>query len=205
MDRIVHRASEPAPTGDDGEVAEHAFHFLAGRPCLDLVATVGERWRRRIERLRTPGDLGRWVVEAGLLDAPPRVTATDLDDARRLRGAIARVAMAWGLGEDLDPVDVATINAAAAAPDLAPSLDEDGRLARAAGGTIRGACSVVARDAIDLVATGDPERLRECAADDCSLLFHDASRPGARRWCSMAACGNRHKTSQYRRRRAATR
>lgn len=186
------------------ETEELAYHFLAGRPCLDLVATVGERWRRAIERLRTPADLARWAVAAGLVDRVPRVTRHDLDAARRLRGAIARVAMAWGCGEPLDADDVATINAAASAPDLAPAMTPAGDRQVPARGTIRAVLSVVARDAIELVTTGDPDRLRECAADDCSLLFHDASRPGRRRWCSMAACGNRHKTSQYRRRHATS-
>ena len=200
-ERLPHRRSEAVDV-PDVEAEEYEFHVLAGRPSLDLVATIGERWRRGFERLRAPQDLARWAVTVGLVDTPPRVTADDLDRARRLRGAIARVAMAWGSGEDLDPADVAIVNDAAAAPDLAPQLAPDGTAVPAGRGSIRGVLSVVARDAIDLVATGDPTRLRECAADDCSLLFHDASRPGARRWCSMAACGNRHKTAQYRRRKA---
>lgn len=203
--RIVHRCSEPVLVDGDVEPEELSYHFLAGRPCLDLVATVGERWRRAIERLREPADLAGWAVGAGLVDRPPRVTREDLDAARRLRGAIARVTMAWGCGESVDPDDVDTINAAAAVPDLAPAMTPTGQRATTMTGTIRGVLSAVARDAIDLVTTGDPERLRECAADDCSLLFHDASRPGARRWCSMAACGNRHKTAQYRRRHATSR
>lgn len=203
--RIVHRCSEPVLVDGEVEPEELAYHFLAGRPCLDLVATVGERWRRAIERLREPGDLARWSVTAGLVDRAPRVTDSDLDAARRLRGAIARVTMAWGCGEPLDADDVATVNAAAAVPDLAPAMTASGQRAKTTIGSIRAVLSAVARDAIDLVTTGDPERLRECAADDCSLLFHDASRPGARRWCSMAACGNRHKTTQYRRRHATSR
>ena len=200
-DRIRHRRSDARP--DDGvEDEELEFHVLAGRVSLDLVATIGERWRRGFERLRTPGDLGRWAVVAGLLDTPPRACDDDLEAARCLRGAIARVVMAWGTGEPIEPDDVAVVNRAAASPDLAPRLAADGTAASAGQGDIRAVLSTVARDAIDLVATGDPTRLRECAADDCSLLFHDASRPGARRWCSMAACGNRHKTAQYRRRQA---
>lgn len=204
-DRLLHRRSEPMTVDGDLAPDDLAHHFLAGRPCLDLVATIGERWRRAFERLRTPADLARWVVQAGMVERPPRVTRADLDAARRLRGAIARVTVAWGMGEPLDPDDVATINAAAAAPDLPPALATDGTPAPAATGSIRAVLSEVARDAVDLVTTGDPTRLRECAADDCSLLFHDASRPGARRWCSMSACGNRHKTAQYRRRHAGHR
>ena len=202
--RIVHRCSEAVTPAGPIEAEELGFHFLAGRLCLDLVATIGERWRRRFERLRTPRDLGGWAVDAGLVATPPRVTGDDLGAARALRGAVARVVMAWGSGEPLDGDDLATINSAAAVPDLAPALGDDGRPQPPTRGTARAVLSTVARDAIDLVATGDPTRVRECAADDCSLLFHDASRPGARRWCSMAACGNRHKTTQYRRRQAVT-
>ena len=60
--------------------------------------------------------------------------------------------------------------------------------------------ATLARDVIDLVATGDVDRVRECGADDCSVLFYDSSRPGTRRWCSMAGCGNRNKAAAHRRR-----
>ncbi|MFG3617196.1 CGNR zinc finger domain-containing protein [Nocardia sp. NPDC047654] len=41
-------------------------------------------------------------------------------------------------------------------------------------------------------------RIRVCAADDCGLLFVDASRPGRRRWCSMDRCGNLSEVRRYR-------
>ena len=37
-----------------------------------------------------------------------------------------------------------------------------------------------------------------CAAEDCGLLFVDASRPGQRRWCSMERCGNLAKVRGHR-------
>lgn len=200
-DRLPHRRSEAVLL--DVEPEELAFHFLAGRPCLDLVATIGERWRRGFERLRGPDDLGRWAVEAGLAPDRPAATHDDLHSARRLRGAITRLLFAWADGAAADPADRRLVNTVAATPDVAPALAADGRRVFADGTTIGNVLATLARDAIDLVATGDPARLRECAADDCSLLFHDASRPGARRWCSMATCGNRHKTASYRRRTAA--
>ncbi len=43
-----------------------------------------------------------------------------------------------------------------------------------------------------LLETG-PARIRKCAAPECPLRFYDVSKAGARRWCSMAACGNRAK------------
>ncbi len=39
-------------------------------------------------------------------------------------------------------------------------------------------------------AAGEWERLKVCARDTCRWAFYDASRNHARRWCSMAGCGN---------------
>jgi predicted RNA-binding Zn ribbon-like protein len=38
-----------------------------------------------------------------------------------------------------------------------------------------------------------PDRIRKCANPECPLRFYDVSKAGARRWCSMATCGNRAK------------
>ncbi|WP_343235897.1 ABATE domain-containing protein, partial [Streptomyces sp. SID10815] len=77
---------------------ELRFNFRSGRLCLDLVATVGERWRGNHERLREPADLARWYREAGLLDVPPAITPTGLDAARALREAVHRIARALAAG-----------------------------------------------------------------------------------------------------------
>ncbi|MEV4345223.1 CGNR zinc finger domain-containing protein [Actinoplanes sp. NPDC049596] len=49
-----------------------------------------------------------------------------------------------------------------------------------------------------------PERLRKCANPGCRLRFYDASKAGARRWCSMATCGNRAKYRTYSARQRST-
>lgn len=41
------------------------------------------------------------------------------------------------------------------------------------------------------------DRIRRCANPDCVLWFLDVSRPGTRRWCSMAGCGNREKARRH--------
>jgi predicted RNA-binding Zn ribbon-like protein len=51
-------------------------------------------------------------------------------------------------------------------------------------------------DAVDLV-TRVPDRIRQCAHPACVLWFLDTSRSGARRWCSMATCGNRTKARRH--------
>src|SRR4051812_21370359 len=58
-----------------------------GSLALDLVATVADRPGSRRERLHTPDDLDRWLVDAGLVTAP-KASAEELADARALREAI---------------------------------------------------------------------------------------------------------------------
>jgi predicted RNA-binding Zn ribbon-like protein len=53
----------------------------------------------------------------------------------------------------------------------------------------------LAHSAATLFATGDRKRLRKCA--NCVLHFHDTSKKGTRRWCSMQLCGNRLKVAAY--------
>jgi predicted RNA-binding Zn ribbon-like protein len=46
-----------------------------------------------------------------------------------------------------------------------------------------------------LFANVDRKRVRKC--DQCVLHFHDTSKKGTRRWCSMQLCGNRLKVAAY--------
>lgn len=55
---------------------------------------------------------------------------------------------------------------------------------------------LAARDYLELLDTA-PDRIRHCAHEACVLHFFDTSRNGTRRWCSMAACGNRAKASRH--------
>ncbi|MEU7060335.1 CGNR zinc finger domain-containing protein [Streptomyces sp. NPDC046197] len=55
---------------------------------------------------------------------------------------------------------------------------------------------LAARNYLELLATA-PDRIRGCAHESCVLHFFDTSRNGTRRWCSMAACGNRAKASRH--------
>ncbi len=64
------------------------WYWLGGRPALDFVNTRRERWRRDVDCLVTPEDVGEWLVAAGLLPAPMPVPAPVLAEARELREAI---------------------------------------------------------------------------------------------------------------------
>ena len=52
-----------------------------------------------------------------------------------------------------------------------------------------------------LVCTEDFSGVKACEGPTCTLLFADHTRGRARRWCSMAICGNRAKQAAHRHRR----
>ena len=50
----------------------------------------------------------------------------------------------------------------------------------------------------DLVCQKDFTLVRRCEGPTCTLWFLDVSKAHARRWCSMAVCGNRAKAAAHR-------
>jgi predicted RNA-binding Zn ribbon-like protein len=56
----------------------------------------------------------------------------------------------------------------------------------------------IARALADLVCNEDFTRVKACEGAGCILFFMDRTNGGARRWCSMAICGNRAKQSALR-------
>ena len=55
---------------------------------------------------------------------------------------------------------------------------------------------LAAANLLDLLETA-PDRVKHCENPDCVLWFFDTTRNGTRRWCSMAACGNRMKARRH--------
>ncbi|HVW35788.1 MAG TPA: CGNR zinc finger domain-containing protein [Pirellulales bacterium] len=56
----------------------------------------------------------------------------------------------------------------------------------------------IAAAAADLICNHDFRRIRSCEGSACVLLFLDRTKARARRWCSMAVCGNRAKAAAHR-------
>jgi predicted RNA-binding Zn ribbon-like protein len=52
---------------------------------------------------------------------------------------------------------------------------------------------------VDVIRSGEQQRLRVCEADDCEGLFVDLSRNGSKRFCSVR-CGNRMNMIAFRER-----
>lgn len=179
-----------------------SFRFVSGHRALDFTATLGERYRKRLERLRQPADLDRWLASAGL-PVWKAANAQDLDDARELREAIYRVAWAALRNEPAHRTDLDALNSWARTPPLAPQLDRRLRREWVSSQPVKSALALIACEAIELVSGPDRQLIRECAAAPaCSLLYLDRSRGRRRRWCEMDRCGTRAKMTNYRKRRA---
>jgi predicted RNA-binding Zn ribbon-like protein len=182
------------------------WYWLGGRPAIDLVNTLRERWRRRVETLVTPDDLGLWLVRARLLPAPQRVTRARLGEARELREAIDRCVQA-ALARDAAPPAAVTIidewlAHAAARPALAVAADGTPVMEELpSADAVRHALGAVALDAARMLGTpAEAARIRVCASETCSARFYDRSPAARRRWCSMALCGNEAKARRHRER-----
>jgi predicted RNA-binding Zn ribbon-like protein len=168
------------------------FSFDAGALCLELLTTGGARRYPQYETLRSPEDLAGWLARCRLRIGDVRVADDDVPAARQLRAAVWAAALATIAGRGLPRPSVAMINELAAPAPPTPLLVAD-RRSWAIAATGAQTLSAIARDAIDLFGGGHAARVRECASDNCSLVFVDLSRPGQRRWCSMDRCGNRAK------------
>jgi predicted RNA-binding Zn ribbon-like protein len=154
-------------------------------------------------------EVRHWLAErfdrlpAGSL-MPGEIGERELVDALGLRAAIGRLAAASADGVAPAPDDVDTLNLFAATPDVPPVLAGGRRQAGAGSIRVGQALSSLARDAVAILAAeaDSADRIRRCDAEDCRMVFHDESRTGSRRWCSMARCGNRAKVRAFRARSA---
>ncbi|MCC3770147.1 ABATE domain-containing protein [Streptomyces sp. UNOC14_S4] len=186
----------------------YGLRFDAGRPCLDLVATVGARFSEEpVERLDTPERLRDWLLGAGVVPPGTPLGAVDASWLGRFRAArdlLHRVVHAEVDGRAAEP-DLERVNALAAAapPAVRAVRTEDGTLVRAVAappdcGALVGQ---ICRDAVELLT--DPTtrgQLRQCQGETCSLVYLDMSRGHRRRWCSSEVCGNRERVARHRRR-----
>ncbi len=161
---------------------------LTGEPlALDLLNT---RWMREgaVQDLLTDTDgLAVWLG-ANALDGRFEADAPTLRHALQARDAL-RKAVHEAATAPLDAVlEHGRIRATLTAegPGEVPEFRDPAW----------GPAWLAARNYLELLSTA-PDRIRGCAHEACILHFFDTSRNGTRRWCSMAACGNRAKASRH--------
>ncbi|WP_018568300.1 CGNR zinc finger domain-containing protein [Streptomyces sp. PsTaAH-124] len=194
---------EPAPGLTLVSHEGKPYRFDPGALCLELLPTGGPGPFARYEVLHTPADLVTWAGRSRLADGLGlTVTEDELERTRSVRDALFLLTADRAHGRPPRGAHLDAVNEAAAAPPLVSRLTPEGTRAWASGATGAQLLSTVARDAIDLFSGPFADRVRECGAHDCFLLFVDTSRPGRRRWCAMEHCGNREKVRAHRARAA---
>lgn len=159
-----------------------------------FTATLTERHGDAVERIPTPRRLIDWLAVSGL--DVESCSAAELDLARELREAIHAAATATALQEALPAPAVRVINEHSARGRSVAVLTPTGeRRWRVSG--VEDALSVIAADAISIIAGERDGRFALCASPTCRAAFFDASQSRTRRWCDMNTCGNRQKKARF--------
>jgi predicted RNA-binding Zn ribbon-like protein len=205
--RIV--APEPAPV---------SFVFIGERLWLDFVNTEDLVRGARVDGLVDFDAYVDWLQVAGVLDAEraagirrravqqPTGASAALIDARRVRDSLRALAERGEASASIRASTLAEINRvlgrSAGTRRVEPR--DDGTYARSfvpVGDAFAGLLMPIVESAADALILSELPRVRRCAAPRCPRVFYDATKNAARRWCDMAACGNRAKVARFRERR----
>jgi predicted RNA-binding Zn ribbon-like protein len=175
------------------------FRFRGGHNAIDLPATLQARLKPGPrELLKTPHDLARWLVAAGLATTLPDANESDLAQALSLREAIYVLANAQVRDLPTPPDAREILNTTAVGSAAVPRLSAAGVVELV--GSTAALLATLAREAIYLFGDEAAYHIGQCQSPTCTLFFVDTSRSGDRRWCSMAGCGNKAKVTDFRRR-----
>lgn len=195
--------------------SKQAFVFIAESPALDLVNTQYIRDGDVVDSLVDFAALVSWLTQAGALDAAQAKAALKKwgqnADGRRahtqacsLRGALRVMAEHIVAGKPVPQSSLDALNEV-----LSYNVGYT-QLVRVRGGFEK--ClhrkhdeamqllAPIAEAAVDLLCHGDLSLVKKCNNPRCILYFYDTTKNHARRWCSMAGCGNRMKAAAHYRR-----
>ncbi|GAA1980688.1 hypothetical protein GCM10009754_66680 [Amycolatopsis minnesotensis] len=176
---VVPVTTEPGTrllTGGDGQSCE----FDPGVLCLELLLTGGPRIVRPLRNPAPAHDVADWLIGSRLAATAPlddveiRVRPRELLRLKAFRDRMWAIAA----GGRPSTADLAAVNEGVGALPVLGLDPENGT--RTWLGPVTGAqvLAAAAHEIVDLLGTGLADRMRECEAGDCRLLFVDTSRPG---------------------------
>jgi predicted RNA-binding Zn ribbon-like protein len=192
--------------------------FIGDHLALDFLNTIATPKDARVEWLRDGRDLVDWMERAGAIPSEVAARFRASKDQRALDGVAARARrfrdwlrgfVTRHMGKPLTTRAaraLASLNELLAAGTTYPVVEASGagqalrlRLRRARRWESPDELlHPVAEAAADLICCKDFRLIRACDGSTCSLLFLDRTKARARRWCSMAVCGNRAKAAAHR-------
>jgi predicted RNA-binding Zn ribbon-like protein len=179
--------------------------FLANDPALDFLNTEWPTATGKEDFFGNDADVFLWLRQSGLASDGSRELRPQgalLRAARSLRAALRSVVESRKAGK---APDLAGLNEFLSAAQSHPQLVWTKMKALTvkvvyAADTPEQILAPVALAAAELLSKADFRRVRRCGEQTCVHWFLDTTRPGRRRWCSMATCGNRLKVKSYRQR-----
>lgn len=169
------------------------FLFLGNRLWLDLLNTTPCLQGKQEDLLSPAGAAIRWTRAAGLSCDDPGHS-----DLVALREILRPMVPLMQSGQS---PPVAAVDAANRLLDsFAVRYRFDGHSAkpRLTASTDATPAAQVAHDFAAFACDFEPDRLKRCGNHACNLVFYDNGKSSRRKWCSMAACGNRDKVNRYR-------
>jgi predicted RNA-binding Zn ribbon-like protein len=175
---------------------------LGDHPALDFLNTVARIDGILVDSLQSDHDVTQLLVGAGWQVDGIAEHIRLLDTARHLREIIRALVLQRKSGVRPDVTDLNAFLAQSRSHlELEREKDESLGLKRVwEQHTAIEALAPLAESAADLVANGDFSLVRRCEDSECVLWFYDRTKSHHRRWCSMAACGNRNKVAAFRKR-----
>jgi predicted RNA-binding Zn ribbon-like protein len=194
--------------------------FIAGDPALDFLNSVATPVDVSVEWLDDGEGLLSWLGQAQLVPAPvlkevrsgfrPDELDKVAEQARNLRewfrGFVEKERGRPLLRDDLRKLERLNrlLERDQSFAQIAPATSKEGNAFE-----LRTARKWRSPDALllpiaealaDFVCSEDFTYVKACEGPACTLLFADRTRGRARRWCSMAICGNRAKQAAHRQR-----
>ena len=186
------------------------FLFVGNQLALDFLNTRPVQNGVPMELLPDFSALLRWFQAAELLSArdvanlqqkwgrSARAQRT-VETVRELREKLRKEILAWERGGAVHPTTIDELNRLMADHPMRTRL----KARESAFSTElwfeprqpEDLFAPLAHSTATLFANVDRSRVRKC--DQCVLHFHDTSKKGTRRWCSMQLCGNRLKVAAY--------
>ncbi|WP_410650393.1 CGNR zinc finger domain-containing protein [Amycolatopsis sp. cmx-4-54] len=195
------------------------LEHIGGLACLDFANTVGPRRARAdkdphdyladftslVEWSANTGTIG--TNRAGLLrkrvDRDPDAARDTLSRAKELRQSIYVVFAAIAQGDEPPGSALEHLQ-----QEFTEAMRRASLVSTPAGlnwswsprGELDCVLWPIAQSAVEAAINADFSRIKECLGHNgsCGWLFYDTSKNGARRWCSMSACGTWAKTSRRR-------
>jgi len=177
---------------------------VGGHAALDLLNTVFLQNGQPVDTLDSDQAVLAWLADYAVGDTSRLQFAQGslLERARALRDTVRTLVFARKAGKTIDPQPLnrwlAQDNSHL---ELVQGTDGQLQLERRRDiATVEQLLAPIAIAAAELLTLQDFSIIRKCESPDCVLWFYDRTKGHRRRWCSMAACGNRAKQAAHRHR-----